>query len=121
MMMQRLVILLALVLTLSQPVATDVHLTATWERPNVARIAWYQPSDVTLTCLYRLPVGAGGILVTCWNDLTTARRYTLLGASANTDAAYRPVVGDRYTLTFDGGTAATAELQSVLRMPVFLH
>lgn len=111
-------ILLALVLTRASAPQVDVNMTATWQGASVARVAWSQPAAVALTCLYRTPVKASAILVTCWYDLASQRMYTLLGNSANTDAAYRPQAGDVYVLTFDDSSVASAALRATVRFPM---
>jgi hypothetical protein len=93
------VITIIVVLTLlTQP------LTATWERPGVARVSWH---------------GAGCL----FHNRTLYRCYdggrTLLIGGAQTDGAYRPRVGSIYTLQRPDGTIEQAQLRGVVYVAVW--
>ena len=87
--------------------------TATWQRPNVARLNWTQPAGVHETCLVK-----NTTLIGCWYDLPAGLTGLSLGATGPMDANYRPVAGDVFTLAYDGNLAGRAPLRSVVYLGV---
>ncbi len=118
--MQRLVtILFTLLLLVSTPAQADVNMSATWQRPSVARVAWSQPAGIDQTCLYRAPVNQSAILLNCWGDLPQGNTGLALPGATGNDHTRFPAVGDVYTLTMDSNIVASAPLRAVLRLPAF--
>lgn len=92
-------ILIALALLNPQP------LTATWERPGIARLSWSGAG-----CLWK-----GDTFIRCYDAGGVLR----LGARGPLDGAYRPRVGDVFTLVRSDGTEERATLAWRVYVPVW--
>ena len=118
-MLYKILIGIALVFWLLADVQPDVNLSATWQRPGVARITWEQPADVAQTCLYRTPSNTAQVFIGCWQQLPADTIILMLPGATQNDYTWFPAVGDVYILTMDGDTVASEPLRGVLRLPAF--
>lgn len=111
------VILVLLAATAIARAAPPPTFTARWDGPGRATVAWSQPPNIHLTCLYRDPADASPILVRCWLWLPPGGYGVLLGSEAPVDGNLRPQGGDEYVLTHDE-QVSRAPLRSVSYLPV---
>jgi hypothetical protein len=94
-----------------------IALHASFDSSTTAVVSWEQPADepgLTITCLvryYGAEYGAG----VCWNDLEEGTRVVRL-PGALVHPAYRPSLGDVYSLQINGvevGRTTLGEVPSV--------